>query len=164
MRGMNKKGADKVLSVYWFAILAIVAGGITAMVFTFYNSPYDIRELEADILSEKISECLSPEGVLSERFLESSESEINLQKECNIIFNEEYYLEVDIKDFDSGNSVSKIVSGNPDIKADCNIQEEEKFGSLARCSENRFYSVDGDNNQYSIKIIAGIRKTNENAR
>ena len=42
---MNRRG-EKYLSVYWFVILAIVAGGIIAMVFVFYGKPYDIREIE----------------------------------------------------------------------------------------------------------------------
>ena len=32
---MNKKGTDKILSIYWFVVLTLVAGGIFAMVYVF---------------------------------------------------------------------------------------------------------------------------------
>ena len=61
---LNKKGTDKVISVYWFAILILVSGGIFAMVYVFYSYPYDVRSLEAELLTNKISDCLSYGGVL----------------------------------------------------------------------------------------------------
>ncbi len=50
----NKRG-DKILSLYWFAVLIIVAGGIFGMVYVFYGSPYDVREIEANVLLNKIT-------------------------------------------------------------------------------------------------------------
>src|SRR3972149_9772465 len=60
----NKTGAEKYLSVYWFAILIIVAAAVSAMVINFYNSPYDVRELEANLMIDNVANCLSESGVL----------------------------------------------------------------------------------------------------
>ena len=54
---MNKKGGDKIISVYWFAIIFIVATGIVYMVLSFYGKPYDIREIEVDLLTDKIEDA-----------------------------------------------------------------------------------------------------------
>ena len=60
---INKKGSDKVLGVYWFAILIIISVGIFAIVYSF-QVPYDIRSVETIILSENVAECISPLGIL----------------------------------------------------------------------------------------------------
>ena len=61
----NKKG-DKLISVYWFVILFIVAGAIAYMTVSFYGEPYDIREAEAYALTNKVARCLSEAGYLEE--------------------------------------------------------------------------------------------------
>ena len=63
----NKIGADKILSVYWFAILFIVASGIFAMVYIFYGSPYDVRDIESNALKMQIANCLSQGGYFAEK-------------------------------------------------------------------------------------------------
>ena len=54
MGNLNKKGTDKIISVYWFTILFIVAGAIVYMAAAFYGEPYDVREIEANILINQI--------------------------------------------------------------------------------------------------------------
>ena len=61
----SKKGADKILSVYWFAVLFIIASGVVAMVYVFYTSPFDVRNAEADALGNKIASCISQNGKIS---------------------------------------------------------------------------------------------------
>jgi len=45
------------------AIQKLVAAGIFSIVYSFQN-PYDVRELEAEILTGKVVSCLAPEGIL----------------------------------------------------------------------------------------------------
>ncbi len=59
----NKKGADKIITIYWFAILMLVAAGVFTMVLAF-QTPYDVRELEASILTNQIADYLAPQGIL----------------------------------------------------------------------------------------------------
>ena len=59
----NKKG-DKIISVYWFAILFIVAAAVVYMAALFYGAPYDARGIESDILTNQIADCLSQGGSL----------------------------------------------------------------------------------------------------
>src|SRR3989344_5442081 len=64
MISKNKRGMEKIVSIYWFAILIIVAGGIIYMVSIFYGDPYDVRAIESGILTDNIAECLSENGKL----------------------------------------------------------------------------------------------------
>ncbi len=65
----NKKGSDKVLSIYWFVILFIISTGIFAMVYIYYHSPFNVREAEGDIMVNKIAECVSQQGKTSSAWI-----------------------------------------------------------------------------------------------
>lgn len=66
----NRKGADKVLAVYWFVALFLVTAGISMMIYTFHNSLYDVRNVEATLMTNKIASCLVQSGGIPENFLQ----------------------------------------------------------------------------------------------
>jgi hypothetical protein len=165
---MNKRG-DKLISVYWFAILFIVAGGIVYMVSAFYGNPYDVRLAEADILTTKIARCISEAGYLKEGVLTENFNE-NFAEICAINFQTEdvydwrergqYYVEVDILDFNTKQKISGVSEGNKELKPDCGL----KGKTLPVCLERSFYSIDEEGNQYQINIISIVRKTEKNVQ
>jgi len=167
----DKRGGDKILSMYWIMILVIVAGGIFGMVYTFYNHPYDVRSVEAEILSGQIANCLSQEGKLISGIFEEGFEEsfpetcnLNLENEKGQIL--EYYVEIDFYDSNNlGESVFGIKEGNGGILAGCNIQEEKEYKRESKCFEDEFFSfsVEGETNKlYLIKILSGVKKTEKN--
>ncbi|MCK9595597.1 hypothetical protein M0R19_00200 [Candidatus Pacearchaeota archaeon] len=170
---MNKKG-DKILSVYWFAILIIVAGGIFGMVYVFYGAPYDVREIESDLLINKLADCVSYAGRINTNFISNGvivNNNESLLKQCHLIFNssewdeEQYYTEIDFYRIEnSNNSFLNINAGNNKWLANCAIQENKEFEKLAKCNRASFYSIDDLNNQYIIKILSVVRKAEKNAK
>ena len=66
---MNKRGAEKIISVYWFVILFLVAGTIAYSVSIFYGNPYDVREIESNILANKIADSNSNGRILKILFM-----------------------------------------------------------------------------------------------
>ena len=161
---MNRRGGDKILSVYWFAILILVAGGIFGMVYTFYNHPYDVREIEANLLVNHVSDCLSLGGKLNSLVLVEGFSE-NFLEICNINFNtgdsfevSQYYLEVNL----DGNQI--VSEGNKNLISNCGYESEIEKNNLAKCVERSFYSLDENENPILIKILSIIRKTEKNVR
>ncbi len=157
---------EKLVSVYWFAILVLVAGGIFIMVYTFYHQPYDVRMVEARILSNNIADCVSQEGSLVVNL------DSNLKKDfltnCHLLLGDqdpEYYFEVNFYEFPNTiNSVFEIIEGNKNYKADCEVQKKQGYENLPKCIEKRFYSVDNSGNQYLIKILSAVGKVKENAK
>jgi hypothetical protein len=170
---MNKKGTEKILAMYWFAILILVAGGIFAMVTVFYGSSYDVRDIEANILADKIADCLSEGGYLKGEVFDGNFllNETNFLEKCHLNFNtedkweeEQYYIEINLYGVeDTTNSVFNFNYGNNKWLSSCEIQKEEEYGNLAKCVEKRFYSLDGEI-QYLIKILSVVRKTEKNAK
>ena len=54
----NKKGGEKLLSIWWFIVLTLVTAGLVLAVLIFYSAEYDVRLKEADSLHDKIYDCL----------------------------------------------------------------------------------------------------------
>lgn len=164
----DKKGTDKILSVYWFAILFIVAGGIVYMTFIFYGEPYDVREIEASILTNQIADCLSQGGKLVEEWDKLDND--NFLEKCHLTFNvedtkawkdDQYYVNIDFQKFDTGDSAREpITNGNINLKQFC----DQEGKNLPVCVERSFYTLDEENSQYVIKILSVVRKTEKNAR
>ncbi len=175
---MHKRGGSKVLTMYWFVILIIVAGGIFSMVYSFYNYPYDVRELEGEIMINSIADCLSSKGEInSELFDENEFSEsfrtsvlekcnLNLEVEESLEIDTQYYFKIDFYNASNLNvPVFDISAGNKNLVADCNIQEEKEYMRAARCVEDDFFSFNKDNGDlYLIKILSAIKKTEKNVK
>lgn len=173
----DKKGSDKIISVYWFAILILVAGGIFAMVYVFYSGSYDVRDIEANILADKVADCFSEAGYLKNSvFNEGSRSflldESNFLEMCGLNFNvedkwdeEQYFIEVNI--YNLGNLVNpvfQISKGNKNWKGSCELQDDGEYEKLVKCVNKRFYSLDLDKNQYLIDILSIVRKSEKNVK
>jgi len=174
----NKKGAEKYLSIYWFMILIIVAVGIYGMVSLYYNHPYDIRELEANILVNKVADCISYEGELRPEVFNESNGKLSKEFEndflntCNITFNveeeydwgkrEQYYLEVGFYDI-SLVSLGSISKGEKTWKENCLLKGEEEYEIFSKCVNKRFYSL-YRNKPLLIEVFVGIRKTEKNVK
>ncbi len=171
----NKKG-DKYLSPYWFAILVIVAGGIFGMVYIFYGTPYDIRQIEASVLINQIADCVSYAGKIDANLI--SNGTVQFQKTgtdflnaCHLNFNSiewkepQYYTEINFyKIGNLDNSVLDIKAGNNNLLSYCNIQENKEPNKLPPCVKKSFYSVDNANNQYIIKILTEVNKAEKNVK
>lgn len=171
---MNNRGEDKILAVYWFAILVLVAGGIFMMTVSFYNHPYDVREIEAEIMINNIADCLSQNGEMnSELFKESAFSEDfknNFLAKCNLNFeaeeNEEgkYYSGVSFYKAENLDALAyEITGGNKNLIASCEIQDEKEYKREAVCVEKTFFSLNREN-LYLIKILSAIGKAEKNVK
>ncbi len=150
----NKKGTEKIISVYWFAILFIVAAAVSYMVYAFYGKPYDTRQIEADLLTSNAAKCVSYAGYLNEEILNPEFSK-NFQEICDITFNgeeERYFLEMSLTNLFSGQKIFEVDSGNQNLKFSCNLNGE----NLPICLERSIYVIDKNNNQYRADILSAV--------
>ncbi|MEK6760334.1 MAG: hypothetical protein AABX93_00235 [Nanoarchaeota archaeon] len=177
----DRTGADKILSVYWFAILFIVASGVFAMVYVFYTSPFDVRNVEADAIGNQIVSCISQNGKIISRWT-TNQTSLKIRDECHLDFDSEsnenqYYVQIDFYDFKtfqfsisngteviSSQPLTTVYDGNANLKTDCEVGEIKNYNKQSKCLEKRFYAVDEKNNLYTIKITSAVRKTEKNAK
>jgi hypothetical protein len=178
---MNKQGTDKILSIYWFVILTLTAGGVFAMVYIFYGAPYDVRGTESQIFAERIADCISNRGIIDSEFFAGDTFNTKIgesfMSKCNFNFKVEegygdgntvqYFYEVDFYTLeDLVNSKFSFNGGNSNWKTDCFIKKEngKDYTKLAKCTEKRFYALDNGGKQYLIKILSVIGKSEKNVK
>jgi hypothetical protein len=140
---MNNRGADKIISVYWFFILFIVAAAVVYMVAIFYGGAYDIRKAEADAMINQIADCITENNKLKENI-----NNENFMNECHLNFGEEekqYYIEI---------GILGISQGNTNLDDYCDKEGDK----LPRCFERSFYTLNNPN--VEIKVV--INKENKN--
>jgi hypothetical protein len=168
---INNKRGDKILSLYWFAILIIIAGGVFAMVYVYYGVPYDVRDIENRLLINAVADCVSYSGRISQEIISSGAFKNTSLDKCNLIFtssewdNEQYYTKVDFYSInDVNNSLLTLSKGNLNWIPQCEIQKDKESKNLVQCSTKAFYSLDDKDNQYIIKILGIVRKSEKNVR
>ena len=129
---LNKKGGEKLLSIWWFFVIVIVGGGITAGVLIYHSTDVDIREIEAEILYEKILNCITEQGFLIEEVLKEDFNISDFFEECELneeIFEEENVFYFNIQIFDESKNLTKEIKGGDfSFEKDCGIQEEDEEG------------------------------------
>lgn len=159
----NRKG-EEVLSLYWFMILLIVAGGIVGMVLIFYGNPYNVGDVEANLLVDRIADCISYGGKINESLISCSELKDFDFSQCHLNFEgeeEEFFYKVEIyKLEDLENSCFEKNGGNLNLEASYAINKYSE--KLPTGAEKSFYSLDNLKNQYIIKILTVVRKTKQN--
>jgi hypothetical protein len=177
----EKRGADKYLSFYWFFILMLIALGVFIMAYNYYGSPYDVRKVEADLLANKMANCISNQGKINLAFFVdknlNSAMQDNILEECKLNLAVEnsyadnslpqYFFEVEFYKIDNlSKSALTLSGGNLNFKADCliNPEDNKKYSKLAKCTERRFYAVDNSSNQYLIKILSAVKKNEKNIK
>ena len=172
---MNNRGM-KLLSVYWFVILIIVAVGIYAMIYVYYSHPTDVREWEAEILANRVADCISQKARLNEQLFKEEGFNEDFQKNflsiCDLKLDAtthdktQYYVEVNFYKPDNLNAfVFSISGGLPEWKAAYEgIITKKAAERNVLGIKRRFYSLDNKNNQYLIEILSIVRKTEQNVK
>jgi len=179
MKKLNKRGTDKIISVYWFVILFIVAAAIVYMAVVFYGEPYDVRETEANIMINQIADCISQGGEIKDGVInEEGKLELtneNILSKCHLDFNvedfkdwkkqEQFYFEINFYKFNKdapdglgSKFVNDTIAGNMNLKEYC----DKKGKNFPVVSVERNFYVLVKENPYIIKIKAIVRKTEKN--
>jgi hypothetical protein len=144
-----KKGGEKLLSIWWFFVLAIVGGGIVIGVYMYYGADVDVRGVEASVLSKRIVGCIIGNGFLDEDVLNP---EFNIYEKCNLgqeALSDSYFFKVKFLD-ESQKELRQVISGgNPSFEKDCEITEKVKAKKYPKCfttKENFLYFNNGIKN------------------
>jgi hypothetical protein len=153
----NKKAqvGSAILWIYKFIMLIIVIGGIVAIVFLHYSKQYDVRDIEASVLTSKVIDCFSEKGKIN------SEDFTKEKLDSCLSFNkDEIFFNVTLLGKENPQSISL---GNPDFKVYCEAKEEEiKVKNAPSCLEKDFDLL-VDDSQGKLSFFIAIAKFNKNA-
>lgn len=156
---MNKR-AEKLLSIWWFFVLGVIAGGIVIGVLIYSFAEVSIKEIEAGVLSERLITCLVDNGYLKEEIFEEN---FNIFEFCNLnpeVFEKasNFYFSVSV--YSSESLIFSLAKGSYSFEKDCQIQEEIETKAYPKCSEKEEVALFNDKN-VRIMILAA---SNQNGR
>ncbi len=166
---INKKGGERILSIYLFIIYIIISIGIVSGVILFYGSPFDVRIAEAGVLNSKIVDCLVEQGKLKQNVLVD---EFDLLNTCHLNFKdntrkyagEEQYA-VDIKlfhlsscsNFRCSNPIKEFGFGEKDFLQYCYAGGKK----IPKCNTEAVYVLNNEEGMI-LQITSAVNKI-ENA-
>ena len=151
---MNKKAGapgDFLLWLFRFIMTILVVIGIIAMTSVLYSKQFDIRQVEATAMNEKIMSC---NLFTSENFKPEKLSEC-----IKIDENEEY---INLTAIINGNQKS-IYIGDKVLEETCKLAMQYKIKPF--CQKNIYYILFKQDNfeQATLKSLIVIRKAEKNA-
>jgi len=150
MAKLYKKGDEKLLSIWMFIIWFIIAFAIVSGVWIFYSAKIDIKELQAQALNNRLSDCIADKGINNLDDKEKIFSECRINKNFN-----NFYFRIDIYDSISSTKIKSISAGYPDLELQYNLREKSSAENFARCLENEIVVYDsGENKNLIVKMIA----------
>lgn len=162
IKPMNKKGGEKLLSVWWFFVLIVIGGGIFIGVLIYYSVDINVNEIEADILAERILNCINDNGQLNYIF----DSNFDIFQKCNLNPNlfekpSDYFFNISIYDGDV--LIFNMAKGDYSFQADCLIQEKVTANYFPKCSRKIDYVFYNDNNKVlKVVILTGANQKGKN--
>jgi hypothetical protein len=159
----SRKGGERILSLWMFAVWGLIAIFIGFGAVAFFSVQSDTRIIQANYLNERAIKCIFNNGDLRDDFLNK---EFDIYKECGISSDETgkeiFYLNVSIKDADSGLLVKEVSIGNRDFLIQCSLKEEAEAKYFAECVKNGGFALyqdaNGETKKAMFEIIAGSSK------
>lgn len=171
---MKFKKGNSLISLYWFFILGIIVGGVLIMTNAFYSAPYDVRNMEAELLGNHVANCISPEGkmhhllIIGGRFFPAFKEDF--EGKCKLNFAgfedwdiEEYYVHVEIFKGAAKIPSYNLSAGNKNWEIDCEA-EGVKFNKLPVCFNKTYYSYDNQSTLWRIELLSAVSKVQENVK
>ena len=154
----SKKGDERLMGIPWILCLVIVTIGIAAGTLGFYGASINVNEIEAEILHNKIIDCITDNGVLKDSFLMNDFS--NIYSLCNLnkdLFETtgSYFLELELRS--KSEVISSFSSEKKSLKEECKIQQAvKKAEHYPRCfiqNQKILYYQKDKQKQGILKII-----------
>jgi len=154
----DRKGGEKLLSLWWFFILGVIGGFIVLGVVIYYSAETNVNSIEASILVDKLIGCLIQQGNLNSNVFNS---DFDLFNECSLdkkMFGMGSFLYFNISIYDSENKlVRELVNGSGIFESDCKVGRRVSGKYFPSCiSENHLVNL--GNKGYKLNILGGVNQ------
>lgn len=154
----NKKGGEKLLSLWWFFILGVIGGFIVLGVIIYYSADTNVNLIEANILVDKLTECLIIKGNLNEDIFNE---EFNIFKECNLdakMLGMGSFIYFNVSIYDSNDLLIKeFINGSGTFELDCRVGMKINAKNFPSCIYETYFS-NFENQIHRIKILGGVNQ------
>jgi hypothetical protein len=157
---MNKKGEERIFTLWWFVAILAVSAVIVLSVLGFYSKDIDTKKVEAEILYERLAECVVANGYVASDF----RKDFDVYKKCSL--SEEVFSEGGILFFSISIDGLKILEeGDKSLESDCSVKknvEAMRFPGCVNRSEDVLIIKDKKVAQAVLNIVAISNQVSEN--
>ncbi len=162
----NKKGAEKYFSLWDLFMFVIIGTGIVISVYIFSSANLDTREIEAEILNNKIYDCVVENGVIIPEFFDL---DFDIYEKCGLskkIFklDNKFFFKIEFYD-NSGGFLREPIKSFIDKSVECDIQKNSEAEHLMKCYEKNTDVLFFKKNKLvrgSLKILTSSNNELEN--
>jgi len=153
----NKKAGEKLLSIWWLIVLALVAVAVVAGVLIYYGAELNTKKIEAKILHERIYGCLVEQGVIRQDFIEEKNN-FNIFSKCGlsqkILDSENFYFKIVLSSDEESFENIEVKKGKTSIEADCDVSEGVVAKHYAKCLKRNYVVSDfSKKNKFKLFIL-----------
>ena len=158
-RYMNKKAEDKLLSIWWIFILAMIGVGIVGGVFIYFSADVSVKHMEADILSERLIDCFVDGDKLDRRVFEEN---FDVFSFCGLdpkVFDKgsDFYFNVTVV---MGFLSLEISEGDSSFEKDCDFWKKTTAKHFPKCVRKKEKAyLDGGN--ADLTVLTGSNQVGE---
>ena len=159
---MKRKGSEKIISFWNILIWIVVAVGFIIAVVIFNSQKTDVRDLEANLLSERIYDCVIFGDQINNRFVDRTltTEKINWKGECGLLEMENLYGRVRI--YQGTNLLKTFYYGVRSFEVFCDMETTRGEGAPA-CVKKQVNALEriplgGEQviiGGYRVEIVAG---------
>lgn len=153
---MDKRADEKIISLWWIFIFAMILVAIVASVIIYYSTVVDVRQIESDTLNDRIAGCIMTDGSISELM----ETNFDISSKCSII-GTDYYAKVEVYNASSCEggcrNPEKSASFGNNYETYCDLQKQSTQDKLPKCTENYVYAYYNS----SFKVIRIVTASNQ---
>jgi hypothetical protein len=153
----NKKAqmGSAILWFYKILMLVFVIGGIIFIVSAHYAKHYDIREVEASIVSAKVADCFIDKGKMNKE--DFSQDTLTT---CLIFDEDEVFVNVTL--IQENKQQESISLGREHLKVYCEAKEQGTEGKHFPVCLEQDYDVLLDDTSSKLSIFVAILKLSKN--
>ena len=156
----GRRANESLISIWWFAVLAIIGVSIAGGVALFASSEIDANYLEAETLAVRILNCLDND---ISRQINISNKDYDFLESCGLDKNQftaDGKASLMIKISDDNKILKEIKSGNPSYYADCDIVLSGSFkfskNSYPGCFANSYSISDNTGRRIRAEILTAV--------
>lgn len=156
----GKKADEKLLSIWWLLVLAMIGVGIIFGVSIFYSVKIDTRAVESEILADQVLNCIVKQGKIID---EAMQNDFDIGK-CYLkkeLFDKKeiFYLNVSFYD-ESGKTEKSFAAGPYDLYVQCLLKEESEAEYFSECAIKNVIATQ-NGKLFFVKIIAASNQVGE---
>jgi hypothetical protein len=132
---MDKRGIEKIMTVWWFSVWVIIIIAVVVNVAIFTSRNIEYRKIDAEILADKVLLCINQEKINLFQDYEKGE----LIKECNFrsnVFEDGTHSFKIILYNDNKEIIKEIIEGSSNMFVQCDVEANAEH--YPKCSQKKY--------------------------